>query len=248
MPPVVVWRRIEELHCEPQNSRSHSPEQIRQLAKRIAAFGFNVPILINPQLRIVAGHVRLLAALELGWRAVPTIMAGDLSPAQARAFMTADDRRAEAASWDDLLLAMQLKEVSPAAPDRSKPGCRPSARRRMPGKTLPVSHRRGAPATASEAPAEGLVNFRPTEVPGVRDGDVWLLGNHRVHCGNDSDAVAEMLAEEDGLVVVFAPDPAAVGAIIRRWQTLTGGIARRVPNALGRLSARFRAADAPARN
>lgn len=67
--------------------------------------------------------------------------------------------------------------------------------------------------------------MRPAEVPLVNEGDLWLLGNHRIHCGNADNIVAEMLAEKEG-VVVFAPDVASVDAIIRCWQTLTGEIAR----------------------
>src|SRR5713101_8753259 len=84
---AVVWRRIEELRPDPANPRSHSPKQIRQLARSIGAFGFNVPILINRMLGIVAGHGRLLAARELGWQEVPTILLDHLSQTQARAFM-----------------------------------------------------------------------------------------------------------------------------------------------------------------
>jgi hypothetical protein len=123
LPLTVIWRRIDELKRDPKNPSSHSRHQIHRLAKSIAVFGFNVPILIGPKSRIIAGHARLLAAQELGWNEVPTILLGDLSAAQARAFMIADNRLAETPSWDDLLLAMQLKELSPtglgtAAPRR----------------------------------------------------------------------------------------------------------------------------------
>ncbi|HKM70239.1 MAG TPA: ParB/Srx family N-terminal domain-containing protein, partial [Stellaceae bacterium] len=69
---AVVWRQIEVLRPDPANPRSHSPKQVRQLARSIGAFGFNVPILVDRTLRVVAGHGRLLAARELGWREVPT--------------------------------------------------------------------------------------------------------------------------------------------------------------------------------
>jgi ParB-like chromosome segregation protein Spo0J len=115
MPLAVVWRRIDELKGEP-HAQSHSRDRIRQLAKSIAAFGLNFPILIGPGAQIVAGYCRLLAARELGWSEVPTILLEQLSPAQAHVFITADDRLAETASWDDLLLAMRLKELSPTAP------------------------------------------------------------------------------------------------------------------------------------
>ena len=84
MPLAVVWRPIDELKSDPKNSHPHSREQIRQLAKTIAAFGFNVPILVGAGCRIIAGYGRLLAARQLGWSVVPTILQKQLSPAQAR--------------------------------------------------------------------------------------------------------------------------------------------------------------------
>src|SRR6266446_6469290 len=83
----------------------------------IQAFGFNVPILVDPTLRIIAGHGRLLAAQELGWREVPTILLAHLSEAKARAFVIADNRLAEGAAWNNALLREQLTELSLAEPD-----------------------------------------------------------------------------------------------------------------------------------
>jgi len=116
-PLAVVWRRVEVLRPDPANPRSHSAKQIRQLVRSIGAFGFNVPILVDRTLRIIAGHGRLLAAQELGWREVPTILLDHLSETQARAFMIADNRVAESAAWNNMLLGEQLKEISFAAPD-----------------------------------------------------------------------------------------------------------------------------------
>jgi ParB-like chromosome segregation protein Spo0J len=114
---TVVWRRIEVLRPDSASPRSHSPTQISQLARSISSFGFNVPILVDPMLRIIAGHGRLLAAQELGWREVPTILLDHLSPVKARAFMIADNRLAEGAAWNDGLLLDQLKELPLTEPD-----------------------------------------------------------------------------------------------------------------------------------
>jgi ParB-like nuclease domain len=116
-PLTVVWRRVEVLRPDPTSPRSHSPRQVHQLALSIGAFGFNVPILVDPTLRIIAGHGRLLAAQELGWREVPTILLGHLSAARARAFMIADNRLAEGAAWNTGLLLEQLTGLSQAEPD-----------------------------------------------------------------------------------------------------------------------------------
>src|SRR5262249_38758714 len=116
-PLTVVWRRVEVLRRDPASPRSHSPQQVQQLARSIDAFGFNVPILVDPTLRIIAGHGRLLAAQELGWREVPTILLHHLSTAKARAFMIADNRLAEGAAWNNALLREQLTELSLAEPE-----------------------------------------------------------------------------------------------------------------------------------
>ena len=116
-PLTVVWRRIEVLRPDPASPRSHSPRQVHLLALSIGAFGFNVPILVDPTLRIIAGHGRLLAAEELGLREVPTIVLDHLSAAKARAFMVADNRLAEGAEWNSGLLLEQLAELSRVEPD-----------------------------------------------------------------------------------------------------------------------------------
>ena len=108
----VAYRRIEELKPDPTNPRLHSKKQIRQIANSIAAFGFNVPILIDLEGQVRAGHGRLLACGELGITEVPTLCLDHLSPGQARAFMIADNRLTEIGAWDERLLAQQLKDLS----------------------------------------------------------------------------------------------------------------------------------------
>jgi ParB-like chromosome segregation protein Spo0J len=109
---VVLNRQISELRLNPQNPRIHSAKQIRQIARSIQIFGFNVPILIDAKGNVIAGHGRVMACQQLGLTEVPTIVLEHLSEAQARAFMIADNRLTEISVWDDRLLAAQLKELS----------------------------------------------------------------------------------------------------------------------------------------
>src|SRR5208283_6064380 len=109
---TIVVYPIRELNPDPRNTRSHSPKQIRQIADSIKAFGFNVPILIDGNKKILAGHGRVLACELLGKTAVPTICLDHLTEAQARAFMIADNRLTEISEWDDALLASQLRELA----------------------------------------------------------------------------------------------------------------------------------------
>ena len=108
----IVYRPITELKLDPKNPRLHAPRQVRQIANSIRTFGMNVPILINGAGRIIAGHGRVMACQQLGWKEVPTISLEHMSETQARAFMIADNRLTENSAWDEHLLAEQLKELS----------------------------------------------------------------------------------------------------------------------------------------
>jgi ParB-like chromosome segregation protein Spo0J len=222
-PLAVVWRRTEALRPDPTNPRSHSPKQIRQLARSIGAFGFNVPILVDRTLRIVAGHGRLLAAQDLGWREVPTIMLDHLSETEARGFMIADNRLAESAAWNNTLLSEQLREISLDAPHFAieTTGFELSEIELLTGGSTSGVRKRSRPTP------------RPAPPTIARAGEWWLLGKHRVGCGNLADAVGAMLAGEENVVVVLAANPRAVDAIIGRWQTLTGDTARHAASGRG---------------
>jgi ParB-like chromosome segregation protein Spo0J len=223
-PLAVVWRRIEALRPDPANPRSHSPKQIRQLARSIGAFGFNVPILVDRTLRVVAGHGRLLAAQDLGWREVPTILLDHLSESEARAFMIADNRLAESAAWNNTLLTEQLREISLEAPDFAieTTGFELSEIELLTGGGALGVRKRARRPTPRRAP------------PSIaRAGEWWLLGKHRVGCGNLADSVDAMLADEENVVVVLAANAGSVDAIIRRWQKLTGGAARQMASGRG---------------
>ena len=221
---AVVWRQIEVLRPDPANPRSHSPKQVRQLARSIATFGFNVPILVDRTLRVVAGHGRLLAARELGWREVPTILLDHLSEAKTRAFMIADNRLAESAAWNDALLVAQLKEISLAEPDFAIEATGfELGEIELRLCVAPQNARKRTPRTAPKPAAPTI----------ARLGEWWLLGPHRVGCGNLSAAVDAILAGEESAVVVLAASPAAVDAIIRHWQERTGGTARQMASGCG---------------
>lgn len=216
---TIVWRRVETLRPDPANPRVHSFKQIRQLARSIEAFGFNVPILVDRGLRVVAGHGRLLAAQQLGLTEVPTILLDHLSEARIRAFMIADNRLAENGAWNERLVIEQLREVSLAEPDFAV-------------ETTGFELGEIGLATISPAPARrrrprsSVAPPRPVPAPVARAGDWWLLGCHRLGCGVPAEAAAEMLSSEESALLVLTPDPAAADAVIRGWQARTGGTAR----------------------
>ena len=107
----VRWLPVESLTPDPENARVHGPRQIARIADSIAAFGFNVPVLIDGKGAVLAGHGRVLAARRLGLSEVPTIALEHLSEPERRAFMIADNRLAELASWDDRRLGVELKAL-----------------------------------------------------------------------------------------------------------------------------------------
>src|ERR1700719_1891864 len=109
---LIVYQAINQLTPDPANPRRHSRRQVRQIAESIRVFGFNVPILVDRDLNVISGHGRLMACRELGMTEVPTLCLDHLTPAQVRAFRIADNRLTEISTWDDRLLAEELKELS----------------------------------------------------------------------------------------------------------------------------------------
>ena len=111
-PLSVAYLSLDRLAPDPTNARRHSKKQIRQIASSIEAFGFNVPILVDGDGAVIAGHGRLAAARRLGLREIPAIRLEGLSVPQKRAFMIADNRLAEIAVWDDRLLGEQFEALA----------------------------------------------------------------------------------------------------------------------------------------
>jgi ParB/RepB/Spo0J family partition protein len=103
---AVRYEPIVALRLDPQNPRLHSRKQLRQIANSIKSFGFNVPVLIDAEQGVIAGHGRVLAAKQLGWTEVPVIAIEHLDAARRRAFAIADNRLTENSTWDALLSAL----------------------------------------------------------------------------------------------------------------------------------------------
>ena len=98
--------------ARPANPRQHSKKQIRQIARSIAAFGFNVPLLVDAELKVIVGHGRLMACQELGWSEVPTLCLDHLTSAQARLYDRRQPAQRDRRLGDDRLLAEHLKDLS----------------------------------------------------------------------------------------------------------------------------------------
>jgi DNA modification methylase len=200
-PLEVTYRRIDELKPDPANPRRHSKQQIRQIANSIKAFGFNAPILIDRNGNIIAGHGRWLACRELGWSEVPTLCLDHLTPAQARAFLIADNRLAEIASWDDQLLAQQLKELSLLVLDFKIE----DIGFEMGEIDLRISSLEDPPAAKDDL--ADLLPEPPASAPISKIGDLWVLGRHRLLCGTALDSVAFAALMGDARAATIFTDP-----------------------------------------
>jgi ParB-like nuclease domain len=221
---AVRWLPVGALTPDKRNARIHSARQVARIANSIAAFGFNVPILVDEKGGVLAGHGRLLAAKRLRLREAPTIALGHLNEAQRRAFVIADNRLGEVASWDDGRLGAELKELKSLDLDfgieltgfeMSEIDLRIEARPTAPcdaalHPAAPGSQSGGRPPP-SPARGEGRGRLQGTAV--ARAGDTWGLGPHRLRCRDAAGAVA-----------FFALD-----AAIRQWQSLTKESARLHP-------------------
>jgi DNA modification methylase len=197
----IVYRAIDDLKPNPANPRQHNKKQICKLANSIDTFGFNVPILVDAELNIAAGHGRVAAGRMAGLCEVPTISIDHLSPAQLRAFMIADNRLTELARWDDRLLAQQLKDLSLLGLDFSL---------EVTGFEMPeIDLRIGSFENLPEAdndPDDALPEIS-AHPPLSKIGDLWLLGKHHVLCGSalDAAAFATLIGNEHAAMVITDP-------------------------------------------
>jgi len=171
------------------NARMHPTEQVVQLAASIAEFGFNVPVLIDDAGVLIAGHGRVLAAKALGLDAVPAIRLGHLTEAQARAFRLADNQLALNSTWDESLLAAELRELHADEFDLGLIGFDQAALDRLLGDG-------GGEEPAADGDPDAPVPEPPT-IPVTRPGDLWLLGPHRLLCG-DATSAADVARLLDG--------------------------------------------------
>jgi DNA modification methylase len=171
---IEVWP-IERLVPYARNARTHSPEQVAQIAASIVEFGFNAPILVASDAGIVAGHGRLLAARKLGLAEVPVVVLDHLSETQRRAYIIADNRLALNAGWDEKVLAAELRELEGEGLDLALVGFSDDEL-----ENLFLDEPKPRDDAQEDVPEP------PTE-PVTRPGDVWLIGKHRLVCGDCRD-------------------------------------------------------------
>jgi len=198
----IEWLAISELKLDPRNPKQHSARQIRQIAESIKTFGCLVPVLIDRDNKILAGHGRVLALRRLGWAEVPVIRVEHLTPERARAFSVADNRLTELSTWDERLLGEILSELSAAELDFTLEVTGFSvAEIDLRIEQLSVLN------TTRPDPADELANCTG-EPPVTRPGDLWRAGRHLVRCGDALDPASyEKLMQGLRADVVFTDPP-----------------------------------------
>jgi|GEM_PF-83697 len=198
----IVYHNIDQLAVDLENPRLHSKRQIQQIARSIEVFGFNVPFLIDHNQRLIAGHGRLAACKLLNIRRVPTICLEHLTKPQVRAFMIADNRLAETATWNDHLLAEQFKSLSEVKLDFSL-----EATGFEVGE-IDVMIEGLTPAPAGEEDSADELPNIDAVLRVTRVGDLWLLGRHRLICGDALDEQSySSLMEQHHAAAVFTDPP-----------------------------------------
>ena len=181
-----------------RNARTHSPEQVAQIAASIVEFGFTNPILAGSDGVIVAGHGRLAAAQKLGLATVPVVVLDHLTPTQRRALIIADNRIAENAGWDEALLRIEMADLQDADFDLSLTGFDADALAELMAGDEP----QGEGQTDDDAVPD------VAETPVSRPGDVWLLGGHRLLCGDSTVAESyDRVLDGEPVDMVFTDPP-----------------------------------------
>jgi DNA modification methylase len=181
-----------------RNARTHSEEQVAQIAASIVEFGFTNPILAGSDGVIVAGHGRLAAAQKLGLDTVPVVVLDHLTPTQRRALIIADNRIAENAGWDDAMLRIELQSLQEDGFNLDITGFDADALAEIMA---------GEETTVDGQTDDDAVPDVPV-TPISRPGDVWELGNHRLLCGDATDPAGyEALMADAHAEMVFTDPP-----------------------------------------
>jgi len=169
---TVIYRPVGSVVPDPRNARAHPKRQVDQIVASMRSFGFTNPLLVDPAGGIIAGHGRLLAAKAMGLTEVPTIELSDLTPAQMRALRLADNKIALGAGWDLDMLKVELADLAVLDVDLSVTGF-------SVGEIDVVMNGAIDPDDEVIPPVPGAPRTRP--------GDIWILGEHRVGCGDGRD-------------------------------------------------------------
>ena len=184
----IVYKKIDELKPYKNNPRKND-KAVKAVADSIKEFGFKVPIILDSNMEIIAGHTRLKAAIKLKYKEVPCIIADDLTPDQARAFRLVDNKVGELAEWDIDLLNIELSEIEiDLSPFDFK-----------------------IEKTINDVEEDDFEVVLPDE-PKSKKGDIYILGNHRLMCGDSTKIEdVEKLMNGNKADIAFSSPPYNAG-------------------------------------
>ena len=195
---AIEYARVDKLVPYGRNARTHSKQQVSQIAESIKAFGFTNPVLIDRHNTIIAGHGRVAAARLLGMDRIPTIRLEGLSEDEIRSYVIADNRLAEKAGWDHSILAIELQHLLTIDGefDVTITGFE------VPEIDLIIEQARG-----QERDKDDVFQIDETNQPVTQFGDLWQLGRHRVLCANSLDEASfrTLMARRQAKLVFIDP-------------------------------------------
>lgn len=197
----IVKRKTSDLIPYINNSRTHDEEQILQITASIKEFGFTNPILIDPENGVIAGHCRLMASKKLSMEEVPCIVLDNLTETQRKAYVIADNSLAINAGWNDELLKLEIENLKELDFDIDLLG--------FDDEDLNDIFEAGTETS------EGLTD--PDDAPEIQEttvsiqGDVWIMGNHRLMCGDSTDEEKVIkLLDNNQIDMIFSDPPYGV--------------------------------------
>jgi DNA modification methylase len=198
---TIEYVDVAQLRPFPHNARTHSKKQIRQIANSIKQFGFTNPVLIDDDKTVLAGHGRLDAAKLLDMRSIPCVRLATMTPAQKRAYVLADNKLALNAGWDDEILAVELQELL---------ACDIEFDIDITGFSVTEIDGliEGLKPEEQGDPADDRLPSEDGSPPISQLGDLWVLGPHKVYCGDCRNRASfEALLGDEKAQMVFTDPP-----------------------------------------
>lgn len=219
-----------------KNARTHSEDQIARIAASLIEYGWTQPILIADDGAVIAGHGRLLAAQRLGLSDIPVIRLKHLTETQARAYRISDNQLALAASWDEETLAAEIHALNGEAYDLGLLGFDDGEIERL---LATLDDDVGAEPASEGDDGELDAAPEPPRQPVSRPGDLWLMGDHRLLCGDSTDAATVARVMDGGSAALLFTSPPYAGQRdyasggIGDWDALMQGVFANLPMAAG---------------
>ena len=192
---------LERLKPYARNAKTHGADQVAKIAASMAKFGWTNPVLVGSDGEVIAGHGRILAAAELGLTEAPVIVLDHLTEEERQAYRLADNKLTELGAWDEALLAAELQALAADDFDLSLTGFSDAELDQL--LALDV----GGGETTEGPSVPPVVVPEPPRNPASRTGDLWILGDHRLLCGDSTSAADVRRLMNGERAALFATDP-----------------------------------------